>query len=127
MNNVDKSWLRHLKRYEQSRTDPYTSIKGQLSNRFDLDGLTWSEIREISIPELGEDMTFGKSFEALRKTWYAYKRNKKDGFEAPDLCLRILKIQKAIGLPLSEFPELDRYGSEWVSEELSSLMGIDEW
>lgn len=46
--------------YEKMRTDPYTSIKGQLSSRFQLEGLTWDEIREIPIPELGENMTFGK-------------------------------------------------------------------
>jgi hypothetical protein len=89
-----------------------------------LDGLSWAEIREIPIPELGEGMTFGTSFEALRKTWYAYKRTKKDGLPAPDLAFRILKLQKFLGLPLSEFNELDRYGggsnSEWVNEELSS-------
>lgn len=45
---------------------------------------------------------------------------------APDLALRILKLQKFLGLPLSElqkFHELDRYGggsnNEWVGEELS--------
>ena len=34
---------------------------------------------------------------------------------APDLAMRILKIQHSMGLPLSEFPELD---SEWVIQEL---------
>ena len=115
---------RWLSRYEQMRTDPYTSIKGQLSSRFQLEGLSWSEIREIPIPELGEGMNFGKSFEALRKTWYAYKRTRKDGLPAPDLAFRILKLQKFLGLPLSEFNELDRYGggsnNEWVNEELSN-------
>jgi hypothetical protein len=65
MNN----WLRA---YEDRRTDPYTSRKELLSSRFDLSGLSWDEIRAIPIPELGEDMTFGRSFEALRKTWYSY-------------------------------------------------------
>jgi hypothetical protein len=113
MNGMNR-WLHN---YEKIRTDPYMSVKGRLSSRFDLEGLTWDEIREIPIPELGEGMNFGKSFEALRKSWYAYKRSRKDGFPAPDIGFRILKIQKALGLPLSEFPELD---SEWVNEELSS-------
>jgi len=59
-------------------------------------------------PETGESMTFGTSFEALRKSWFGYKRSRKDGFPAPDLALRILKVQKALGLPLSEFPELSQ-------------------
>jgi hypothetical protein len=120
MDNRMNGWLRT---YEQHRTDPYASIKGQLSSRFDLEGLSWAEIREIPIPELGEGMNFGKSFEALRKTWYAYKRSKKDGLPATDLAFRILNLQKFLGLPLSEFEELDRYGggsnNEWVEEELS--------
>ena len=59
-------------------------------------------------PETGESMTFGTSFEALRKSWFGYKRSRKDGFPAPDLALRILKIQKALSLPLSEYFELSQ-------------------
>jgi hypothetical protein len=44
---------------------PYNSTKGRRSSKFQLEGLTWDEIREIPIPELGDDMTFGKTFEAL--------------------------------------------------------------
>jgi hypothetical protein len=124
---MDKSWLRHLKRYEQVRTDPFSSIKGRLSTRFDLEGLSWAEIREMPIPELGPDMTYGKTWEALRKSWYAYKMTKKEGLSAPDLSLRILKFQKLLGLPLSDFSsELDRYGEEWVNEELNSLAVEEE-
>ena len=114
------NWLRA---YEDRRTDPYTYRKELLSSRFDLSGLSWDEIRAIPIPELGEDMTFGRSFEALRKTWYSYKRNKKDGFPAPDLCYRILKIQRALGLPLSQFEELEQYGdsgNDWANKQLSA-------
>src|ERR1700739_888534 len=81
--------------YEKTRTDPYTTAKERLSSRFDLSGLSWDEIRDLPIPELinpktGKPMTFGTSFEALRKTWYALKRSRADGFPAPDLCLRIV-------------------------------------
>jgi len=133
--------------YEKTRTDPYTTAKERLSSRFDLSGLSWNEIREIPIPELvnpetGECltwgttfeslrkswMTFGTSFEALRKSWYSYKRYKKDDFSSPDLALRILKLQKILGLPLSSFEELDNidldvelnneiFSGEEVSEE----------
>ena len=75
-------------------------------------------------------MKFGTSFEALRKSWYSYKRYKKDGFQAmcAELALRILKLQKILGLPLSSFEELDNidldvelnneiFSGEEVSEE----------
>lgn len=95
------------------------------SSRFELEGLSWAEIRDLPIEELGPDMTFGKTFEALRKSWFRYKLEKKQGLSAPDLCLRILTLQKLLGLPLSDFSsDLDRFGSsQWANEELSSL----EW
>lgn len=68
-------------------------------------------------------MTFGTTFESLRKSWFTYKRDKKQiGFVDTEVCLRILKFQKALGLPLADFPELERYGgSEWVDNELSMM------
>ncbi len=109
-----RAWLEN---YESRRTgDPY-STKKLSSSKFDLESMSWDEIRDIPIEEIGPDMTFGKCFESLRKTWYSYKRNKKEGLPAPDLAFRILKLQKALGLPLSEFDELD---SEWVNDELTS-------
>jgi hypothetical protein len=122
-NNDMRKLDRWLQNYERTRTELYSSVKGRLSNKFDLDSMSWSEIREIPIPELGEGMTFGTSFEALRKSWFSYKRSRKDGFPASDVAFRILKIQKALGLPLSEFPELD---SDWVNQELESESGSGE-
>ena len=83
------------------------------SSKYDLEGLSWDEIREIYIPELG--MCFGPSCEALRKSWYAYKRLGRDGGYRSDIAYRINKIQNALGFPMSEFPEL----GPWVDEELS--------
>jgi hypothetical protein len=95
MNKMDRRWIRN---YEQKRTEPYTSNKERLSGRFQLEGLTWAEIRDIDI---GDGLTFGTGFEAPRKSFFAYKMNRKQGLSAPDLCLRILKLQKLLGLPLS--------------------------
>ena len=71
------SWLRS---YEERRTGGADiSSKGLLSSRFDLDGLSWDEIREIPIPELGENVTFGTGCEQLRKTWWHLKQNRREG------------------------------------------------
>lgn len=71
---------------------------------------------------LEEGLTYGRAFEALRKTWYSYKKSRKDGFPTPDIALQILKIERALGLePLSEFSELD---PEWVNSELNSVEDI---
>jgi hypothetical protein len=79
--------------------------------------MSWDEIREIPIPELGEDMTFGRSCESLRKSWYALKRSRKEGsYYNKDLEFRINRIQSALGFPRTHFDDLDQ---EWVDQELS--------
>jgi|SRR5215831_15075980 len=92
---------RWLANYERTRTSDYGQGQNEalLSSRFDLPSMSWPEIREIPIPELGEDTNFGKSFVVLRKSWYAYKRSCKDGFPASYVAFRILRIQKALGIP----------------------------
>ena len=106
---------RWLRQYERFRHNPDAKNDASwLSSKYDLEGLSWNEIREIYIPELG--MCFGPSCEALRKSWYAYKRLGKDGGYRGDIAYRINKIQKALGFPKSEFPELD---PQWIDEELS--------
>jgi hypothetical protein len=124
-------WLRD---YDLRRTEgSYSSNKSRLSTRFDLENMSWEEIKEIEIPELtnpktGEHLNWGEAIEALRKSWYSYKRYRKDGFPPPDLAFRILYLQRVLGLPLSEFEELERFGgSEWVENELKNVGGDDSW
>src|SRR5215831_1269640 len=106
-------WIR---RYDNARTNPYESNKTLLSNRFDLEGLSWKEISEIYVPELGCE--FGPGCNGLRKSWYAYKMTKRNGEYAGDLALRINRVQSALGFPRTEFEELDRYGGS-IDEEFS--------
>jgi hypothetical protein len=109
------SWLRD---YEARRTGGAgMSAKGLLSSRFDLEALTWDEIREIPIPELGEDMTFGKSCEQLRKTWRHLKLNRVEGnYHNIDLELRINRLQHYLGFEKTLWDDLD---PDWVDQELS--------
>jgi hypothetical protein len=37
-----------------------------------------------------------------------------------------MKLQKALGLPMGQFGELDRYGEDWVNEELNSQLQKEE-
>jgi hypothetical protein len=113
-----KDMYRWLARYDNERLGINRDGQNKTlhSSRFNIQGLSWDEIREIPIPELGDGMTFGTSFEALRKSWYSHKKYRKDGLPAPEVCLRLLRIEKFLGLPLSQFPEID---NEWANEELS--------
>jgi|SRR5215831_16900179 len=109
------SWLRS---YEARRTGGADiSSKGLLSSRFDLDGLSWDEIREIPIPELGENVTFGTGCEQLRKTWWHLKQNRREGnYYNRDLELRINRLQHFLGFERTVFDDLDE---SWVDQELS--------
>ena len=105
----------------------YTGQNTTLSStKFDLSGLSWNEIRDLEVPELldqnGETMTFGRTFEALRKSWRSFKLSRKNGSPAPELALRILKLQSGLGLPLSDFgSELEKYrGMQWALAELEN-------
>src|SRR5215469_8775536 len=104
---------RWLKKYELMRTSDGQS-KALLSSRFDLEGLSWSEIREIPIPQL--ECNFGVGCEMLRKSWFAYRMTKRNGGYAADVAFRINKIQHNLGFPITEFEELDQ---KWVEQELS--------
>lgn len=92
------------------------SSKGLLSSRFDLEGLTWDEIRDIPIEELGPGMTFGKGCEQLRKTWLHLKLNRAEGnYHNIDLELRINRLQHFLGFERTQFDDLD---PSWVDQEL---------
>lgn len=113
---MNESMNRWLHSYESRRTSGEFEMSQLLQVGPDLQGLSWDEIRSFPVPQLGEGMTMGKSFSMLKKSWRSYKLYRKDGMPAPDLAMRILKIQYSLGLPLSEFPELDQ---SWVEEELN--------
>ena len=113
---MKESMNRWLHSYKSRRTSGEIEMSQLLQVRPDLQGLSWDEIRSFPVPQLGEGMTMGKSFSMLKKSWRSYKLYRKDGMPAPDLAMRILKIQYSLGLPLSEFLELDQ---RWVEGELN--------
>ena len=78
----------------------------------------WSEIRDLPVYGLGDTMTIGKSFSMLKKSWRSYKLYRKDGYPTTDLAFRILKIQRSLSLPLSQFDELG--DPAWVEEQLNN-------
>src|SRR5215469_13596029 len=93
MKEIDR-WVRQ---YDRLRTNPDARNDASwLSSRYNLEGLSWDEIKEIHIPEM--NCTFGPACSALRKSWYAYKRLRKDGGYATDYALRINHIQRYLGL-----------------------------
>lgn len=76
--------------------------------------MSWDEIRELAIPEL--NCRFGGACMALKKQWYHYKRLKKEGDRGWDIILRINKIQRALGIEMTEFR--DGPPIEWIAQQL---------
>jgi hypothetical protein len=112
---------RWLASYDARRTSGEAEMSQLFQVRPDLIGLSWDEVRETEVPQLsylGETMNIGQSFSQLKKSWRSYKLYRKEGMPAPDLAFRILKIQKSLGLPLSQFDELDQ---SWVDQELAMM------
>ena len=91
------SWLIS---YEKSRTegiaDILRGVKGRLSSsKWDLESMSWDKIRDLPVEGYGldEGMTFGRTFESLRKSWHAYRLSRKQGFPAPDIALPCIQVK----------------------------------
>lgn len=108
--------------YENKRMGNYNGQNTSLAQS----STSWAEIRDLEVPDLldqnGEPMTFGRTFEALRKSWRSFKLARKNGSPAPELALKILRLQNGLGLPLADFEqELERYGGmEMAIRELDN-------
>ena len=84
------------------------------STKYDIEGMDWNELRGLYIPEL--QMCWGPACEAMRKSWFHYKMLKREGDKGWDIILRINKLQRGLGIPMTEFrdgPDLD-----WVKQQL---------
>lgn len=107
-----------LKEYERRRTNPFESNTEWYSSKFDIVGLSWAQISEIYVDEL--DMKWGPACSALKKNWYNYKWAAREGRYRGDSAYRIVTIQKALGIPVSEFPNDENHRSaEWENEMTS--------
>jgi hypothetical protein len=101
-----KGMQRWLQRYERERHSkrPKEPNESWVSSKYDL-GIHWAELQQTFVPEL--NMTFGSAISVLKKSWKSYKIAGREGMNRSDLAYRIVSIQNALGLPKSDFPELE--------------------
>ncbi|MGA9153073.1 MAG: hypothetical protein WBZ36_21055 [Candidatus Nitrosopolaris sp.] len=109
-----KKMQRWLRNYDRLRLDPDTPNESWVSSKYDIEGMHWTELQQIYLPELA--MCWGPACSALRKSWYAYKMAGRQGGYRADIAFRINRIQAAMGIPKIEFHELD---PRWVDEQLT--------
>src|SRR5215469_10536906 len=120
--NKMQLWLRD---YERSRLNKDAPNESWTSSKYDIEGMHWTELQQIYLPELG--MCWGPACSALRKSWYAYKMAGHQGGYRADIAFRINRIQAAMGIPKIEFHELDpRWVDEQLTEEEIQLRREDE-
>ena len=106
-----RKWLMN---YERMRLKSNTPNESWISSKYDIQGLPWQELQQIYLPELG--MCWGPACNSLKKLWKSYKIAGRNGEPRRDIAWKINAIQKAMGIPKSEFPELE--GME-MDEELT--------
>ncbi|MFZ0220378.1 MAG: hypothetical protein WAM42_01625 [Candidatus Nitrosopolaris sp.] len=106
--------MRWIRNYDRLRLNPDASNESWVSTKYDIEGMHWTELQQIYLPELG--MCWGPACSALRKSWYAYKMAGRQGGYRADIAFRINRIQAVMGIPKIEFHELD---PRWVDEQLT--------
>jgi hypothetical protein len=107
LKEIDR-WIRH---YDAIRTNPDgvpNQNEGWISSKYPIENMHWSEIADIFLPELG--IKWGAACSSLKKSWWSYKMAKKygNGLDSRrDLSWRIQKIQRSMGIPVTQFEELE--------------------
>lgn len=103
--------VKWLKSYEQFRTNPYEKNEEWTSSKYDINGMTWTEISDIVLEDLpdqnGEPMNFRQACSALKKSWDRYKILKREDGYTRDIEYRINDIQYAMGITPTVFESED--------------------
>lgn len=119
--DLNKDFVKWLKEYDDLRTNPDGINERWTSSKYDIQGLNWRELSEIEILDYpdqdGNPLNWGQVCSALKKTWKSFNSQQRlEGRYRGDLAYRIIKIQRALGIEESVFPELNQ---EWVDYELT--------
>jgi hypothetical protein len=115
---ADKDFIRWLKDYEDRRLSPDRSRRSRLnwhSTKYDIENMSWQEVQNIYLPEI--ESTWGLACNYLRKLWYKFKMQRREGERGWDTILDISRILYSMGLPLLAFH--DGPDIEWIKEQLN--------
>jgi hypothetical protein len=106
-----KSMRKWLVNYERRRHPSEV-----VSSKFDFQG-DWRELQQIYLPELG--MHLGPAWNSLKKLWKSYKIAGRTGEPRSDTAWKINRLQVAMGLEKSDFPELEGMvlDDEWDEQD----------
>jgi hypothetical protein len=96
-----RKWLMN---YERMRVKSNTLNESWISSKYEIQGMPWQELQQIYLPELR--MCWGPACNSLKKLWKSYKIAGQNGEPRGDIAWKINRIQNAMGIEKSEFPEL---------------------
>lgn len=105
-------WLQSYEKRRHSRRNSKQHLKepneSWISSKYDLQGMDWQTLQQMYLPEL--KMCFGPACNSLKKLWKSYKIAGRTGEPRSDIAWKINQIQKAMGIEVSQFPELESMG-----------------
>src|SRR5215831_5361049 len=113
-------WIRD---YERSRHSKRPN-ESWISSRYDIQDMHWQELQQLYLPEL--NMRWGPAVSALKKLWKSYKIAGRTGEPRSDLAWKINRVQVAMGLEKSEFPELEGMDYDDFKEDQDQGQSAEE-
>jgi hypothetical protein len=113
--NKMQLWLRDYERSRHSKQPNESWAQSKFGN------LPWREAREIWLPEV--NMTVGVTWNRLRKLWRRYKISGSNGDSRLQTAYDINRLQAALDLPRSDFPELEGVVSDHEFENQDQETG----
>lgn len=114
--------------YDSSNYSKYKKLKeprqpnpNWISDKYDLQSMT----QETWIPEL--QCTYGGACSAFKKLWKKYKILGDKGEQRSDVAYNIVKIEAALGMEKSQFPELEHLDLDLEFPETGEMEEMDGW
>lgn len=89
-----------------------------VSSRYPIEGMHWRDLQRLYLPEINQN--WGQACSSLKKLWKSYKIAGRNGESRSWQAWKINRIQSAMGLELSTFPELQGMGYDEELEETSN-------
>lgn len=102
--NKIQLWLRNYENLRHSK-NPKERNEFWTSSKYPIENMSWQELQELYLPEV--KMRFGPAVSALKKLWKSYKIAGRNGEPRGDIAWNIRNIQRAMGIPESQFEELE--------------------
>jgi hypothetical protein len=125
MRGMDK-WLHayELRRLSKNPKELKEHNEKWISSKYDIQNMHWTELQQFYLPDLG--MCWGPACNSLKKLWKSYEIAGRTGEVRSDIAWNIQNIQRAMGIPGSQFEELEGMDDEEIeAQEVEENWGFN--